>query len=137
MTLTKKLAIAGVLACGATVYLAAMGASNSWQYYLTAEECLAQADKFAGSRLRVSGKVAAGSLSMSDDRKEIRFALAAGSGSVRVVHAGRGPDNLKEGIDVVAEGRLDEQLVLHADKVLTRCASKYNASASSQAPDAS
>jgi cytochrome c-type biogenesis protein CcmE len=35
------------------------------------------------------------------------------------------PDNLKEDIDVVVEGRLNESGALQGDRVLTRCASKY------------
>jgi cytochrome c-type biogenesis protein CcmE len=35
------------------------------------------------------------------------------------------PDNLAEKMAMVVEGRLDDSGTLHGDKVLTRCASKY------------
>jgi cytochrome c-type biogenesis protein CcmE len=37
------------------------------------------------------------------------------------------PDNLVEGIDVVVEGTLEKQGRLRGEKVMTRCASKYQA----------
>jgi cytochrome c-type biogenesis protein CcmE len=35
------------------------------------------------------------------------------------------PDNLANGIAVLVEGRLDDAGLLHGEKVLTRCTSKY------------
>lgn len=131
MTLTTKLAIGGVLIGTATLYLAVTGASASWQYYLTADECVRQADSLDGCRLRVSGKVAQGSLVADETQNELRFALEAAGDRLQVIHAGRGPENLKEGIDVVVEGQLQEGRVLQADTILTRCASKYDSASAS------
>ena len=52
----RKLAIGGVIIAGVTAYLAYRGASATWQYYLTAEECLAERRSLAGQRVRVSGE---------------------------------------------------------------------------------
>ena len=62
---------------------------------------------------------------MSADRGQAAFTLEASPEPLRVNCAGPLPDNLAEGIDVVVEGRLDAKGLLRGDKVLTRCASKY------------
>ena len=124
-----KLAIGATVIVGVTLYMAYVGASSSWKYYVTAEEYLANPQAFAGQQLRVSGKVADGSLAV-DGRGDGRFSLAAGDGQLTVVCRCVLPDNLAEGVDVVVEGRVDEQGILHGDKVLTRCASKYAAGSS-------
>ena len=125
MSSGKKLAVATLLVVAATVYMAYLGASSSWQYYLTADECLAEAADLAGSRLRVSGRVAPGSLVISPRRDRAEFVLAAYDGGLPVICGGILPDNLAENIDVVVEGRLEAGTRLRGDKVLTRCASKY------------
>ena len=55
-----KLAVGAAVVAGVTAYMAYVGASASWKYYVTSEECLADTAKFTGQRVRVSGKVAAG-----------------------------------------------------------------------------
>lgn len=121
----KKLAIGGVVIAGVTLYMAYLGAAASWQYYLTADECLADTAGFLGKRLRVSGRVAADSLAIAEDRMRADFVLEGREGRLAVTCSGPLPDNLAEQIEVVVEGRLDETGRLQGDKVLTRCASKY------------
>jgi cytochrome c-type biogenesis protein CcmE len=125
MTTGKKLAIGGALVVGLTAYMAYRGVSASWQYYLTADQCLAESASLAGHRLRVSGRVAAGTLAIDRDRARASFALEETGKKLKVVCSGPLPDNLAEGIAVLVEGRLDDLGCLHGEKVLTRCASKY------------
>ena len=122
-----KLAIGGIIVAGATVYLAYVGASSSWQYYLTAEECSISADSLIGSRVRVSGKVAPGSLLIGTDRRQVSFSLSGTQRQLPVEYSGILPDNLAEEMDVVVEGRLEHRDLLRGDKIITRCASKYQA----------
>ena len=133
MTPGRKLALAGAVVVVVTVYMAFAGASASWQYYLTADECLARADTLGKDRLRVGGKVAAKSLQVSTDRRRIAFTFRTARGRLAVLCAGPPPDNLVEGMDVVVEGRLQGPGLLQGEKLLTRCASKYK-SLSADAP---
>lgn len=120
------MAIGGVIVLAVTTYMAFIGASASWQYYLTADECASGAAELVDRRVRVSGRVAADSLEIAPDRSHARFLLAGTDHVLTVRCASRLPDNLSEGIDVVVEGRLDSQGTLRGEKVLTRCASKYS-----------
>ncbi len=125
MTAGKKMVIGGFLAAGLTAYMAYRGASASWQYYLTADECLAESASLVGHRLRVSGRIAAGTLAMDKNRTQASFTLEGTRTSLKVVCQGPLPDHLAAGIAVLVEGRIDEAGLLHGQKVLTRCASKY------------
>ena len=125
MTAGTRLALGGIVVVAATAYMAYVGASDSWKYYLTVDECVAGAGQFMGQRVRVSGQVAADTLQIADDRSQADFSLAGSQGEVQVVCRGLLPDNLAEGCEVVVEGRLEPSGLLRGDKVLTRCASKY------------
>jgi cytochrome c-type biogenesis protein CcmE len=120
-----KLVIGGGVIAGVTAYMAYVGASSSWQYYVNADECLASSAELVGDRIRVSGKVASGTLQIAPDRNSVSFSLEAAEGQLPVVCTGTLPDNLAEGIDVVVEGHLETANLLRGDKLLTRCASKY------------
>lgn len=133
MTSGRKLALGGMLVAGLTAYLAYRGASASWQYYLTAEECLAERASLAGHRLRVSGRIAQGSLAVDQERTRASFALEGAAANLDVVCPGPLPDNLADGMAVLVEGRVDDAGVLQGQKVMTRCASKYQ----SQPPSSS
>jgi cytochrome c-type biogenesis protein CcmE len=125
MTTGKKMAIGGAIVASVTIFMAYRGVAAGWQYYLTAEECVAKRASLAGRRLRVSGRIAAGTLKRERDRSKVTFALDAGGASLKVVCTGTMPDNLAEGMAVLVEGRLDDNGLLRGEKVLTRCASKY------------
>jgi len=122
----KLLIGAGVVAC-ATAYLAWLGASTSWQYYVLVDECTGDPDTFVGHRMRVSGRVAVDSLQISNDRSNATFVLRGAESELQVSCRGPLPDNLAEDMEVVVEGTLNDRACLRGDKVITRCASKYQA----------
>ena len=123
----KGLILGCFVLVGATAYMAYLGASTSWQYYVTVDECIVQSHALLGKPLRVSGKVAADSLRIGPGRGGAEFDLTGDRGKLRVICSGPVPDNLAEEVDVVVEGVLENGGLLRAEKVLTRCASKYEA----------
>ena len=58
----------------------------------------------------------------------LSFCLQGQTGTLDVVYQGPLPDNLAESMDVVVEGRCEAGGKIVGDKVLTRCASKYESS---------
>jgi len=125
----RKLAIAGLVIAGATAYMAYLGASSSWQYYMTVRECVENAREVGGRRIRVSGTILPGSLVVAPDRQEARFTLGEAGRSLPVVCTGQLPDDLSpaKAMEVVVEGRMEGDCQFRGDKLITRCASKYNA----------
>jgi cytochrome c-type biogenesis protein CcmE len=105
--------------------LAYLGASSSWQYYVLVDECVVHADQLRGKRLRVSGRVAVGTLNPAPDRRGATFVLEGEAHRVSVCYPGALPDNLAEGRDVVVEGALKDDGHLQGETIITRCASKY------------
>ena len=120
-----KLSIGAGVVVVVTAYMAYVGASDSWQYYATADECLTNLSEFEGRRIRVSGTVSEGSLQVAADRSQATFSLQGNDGQLAVICTGPLPDNLSEAKDVVVEGLLESDGLLRGDKLLTRCASKY------------
>jgi cytochrome c-type biogenesis protein CcmE len=126
-----KLLAGGILVAAATGYLALLGASTSWQYYLSVDEVMGEPDHFLGKRVRLSGRVAPGSLSIMEGRRGATFDLAGVSCTIAADCRCLLPDNFTEGIEVVVEGTLRSDAI-DGHKIITRCASKYE---SKTAPD--
>jgi cytochrome c-type biogenesis protein CcmE len=125
--MNAKIAVGVVVIAGVMGYVAYLGASSSWRYYLLVDELAAQSDRIGSARLRVSGQVVVGSLVISDNRRRATFVLGGTESEVAVIATGPLPDNLADGMEVVVEGSLESHGKLHADRVITRCASKYAA----------
>ena len=123
----KKLTLAILVVSGATIYLAYLGAAESWQYYITTDEYAARPAEFNGHRVRVSGKIAAGSLHVEANRRRAKFLLAGTRCQLQVDCAGPLPDPLADTAEVVVEGHLDAAGLLLGDKLITRCPGKYQA----------
>jgi cytochrome c-type biogenesis protein CcmE len=120
----QRFLLGAVLAAGAVGYLAFVGAANSWQYYVSVDEAINDSAQLAGKHVRVSGRVAPGTLSIAEDRRHARFTLRGEQHMVQVACRCSLPDNLAENIDVVVEGTWDAN-GMTGRKVITRCASKY------------
>ena len=125
MSTNGKLGIAASIIASVTVYMAYVGTTADWRYFLTIEECLHQASNLVNQPIRVNGKVLPGSLEIAAGREQATFKIGDANLEMLVRCDGPLPDNLAEEMDVVVEGRLDESGKLQGDKVLTRCASKY------------
>jgi len=122
-----KLAVGAAVMALATAYLAYLGASTSWRYYVHVDECAQTKEAFIGQRLRVSGRISAETLIVRADRSRATFTLEGQQARLPVSCLGPLPDNLAEDMEVVVEGILQSNGELRGDKVLTRCASKYEA----------
>jgi cytochrome c-type biogenesis protein CcmE len=105
-------------------YLAYLGAASSWQYYLSVDEAAADSTHLLGKRIRISGRVAVGTLKIDDNRREAEFEIVGARHRLYASCRCAMPDNLAEDIDVVVEGTLQADRI-HGSKIMTRCASKY------------
>jgi cytochrome c-type biogenesis protein CcmE len=135
MGMTTKLLVCGVVIAASLAYAVYLGASSSWQYYLQVDECLDQADQFYGKRLRLSGRVATGTLKASPEHREANFVLEGNEHKLPVCYRGSIPDNLAEGRDVVVEGALAGDGHFQCETLITRCASKYAPKEASEAAE--
>lgn len=74
---------------------------------------------------RVGGLVQEGSLKREDDGLTVRFVVTDLEHTVPVVYKGILPDLFKEGKGAVAQGRLGEDGIFHADQVLAKHDENY------------
>ena len=79
-----KLTLGAMSVAAAIGYLAYAGAVSSWQYYLSVDEAVVDASSLTGKRIRVNGRVAVGSLTISENHREATFDL---TGSMHALHA--------------------------------------------------
>ncbi|HZS63337.1 MAG TPA: cytochrome c maturation protein CcmE [Xanthobacteraceae bacterium] len=77
-----------------------------------------------GTRIRLGGLVAPGSLQRGDDLN-VRFQLTDGSRAITVRYQGALPDLFREGQGVVAEGALDPNGTFVADTILAKHDERY------------
>ncbi len=110
-------------------------AEASFGYYQDLTEFHASALARAGEQARVHGYVALGSIERDVEGREVRFLVqndpphagASAHNVLPVVFASlETPDLFKDGAEVVVEGRLTDEAVFHAQKVMAKCPSKFS-----------
>lgn len=121
----KKVIFAGAIVVVAIGFLAYIATSQFATYYVTVSEYAEQADSLADERIRVAGHVLAESVDWDTESFTLSFTLVDGQASLPVVYSGVVPDTFKADSDIVVEGSGDPRGVFHADKLVTRCPSKY------------
>lgn len=118
--------IGALVVVGALGYLAISGANENMVTYLTIPEVKAAPNKLHANGVRVTGKVAEGSIEATGAR-EVWFTVAGEQDSLRACYRGVVPDTFKDGADVVLEGHLDPEGHFAATTLLAKCPSKYEA----------
>jgi cytochrome c-type biogenesis protein CcmE len=112
----------GLVVLASLGWFAADAFQGSVVYYLTPSEVDAAPDGV----FRLAGHVADGSITRDPDGA-FRFAVTDGAATIPVRFDGRPPDALDDGAEAVAEGRMGPDGVFEADRVLARCASRFEA----------
>ena len=122
-----KTVIAVVVIGGALGYLALNAVKSSYAYYISVDKFAERRQEAKTSVFRVAGIVEKGSVVRELEKTQLRFNLAGKEVSVPVSYQGVMPDNFTEDREVVVEGRLDNEGVFQAQKLMTKCESKYKA----------
>jgi len=121
----RKFLFAGAVVVIALAFLAYMGASQFATYYVTVGEYAEQADTLAGERIRVSGQILDDTVDWDAKEFALSFTLVDGQASLPVVYHGVVPDTFDAATEIVVEGSADPQGLFLADKLITKCPSKY------------
>jgi len=120
-----KFAVAIAILLGALAWLAVIGMQESKTYYITVAELKRMGESVREKRLRVGGRVVAGSIQREGRR--VKFLLEQDSETLPVIYVGRDPvpDTFVDHAEALVEGRWGEDGVFHAQKLQAKCASKY------------
>ena len=117
--------IVGVfVAMGAIAFLVFDG-MQSETYFFDVHDAVERSDELVGQNIRVRGDVSPGSFVGQDGVLESQFDITSDGESMTIVYERALPDTFEEDSEIVAEGYLDEGLVLHANEVLVKCPSRY------------
>lgn len=122
-----KILAAGAVFVIAIGYLFITGFSSESVYYLEVSELLQNPAKYNMKGMRVSGDVVSGTVTKDFQKQYLEFDMADPAGkTMKVIYKGIIPDTFKEDIQVIVEGRYDQDnQVFKAATVLTKCPSKY------------
>ena len=108
-------------------YLVLSAAKGSAAYYMTVEELF---QKGASERsVRVAGLIVDGSINWRDRDLVLEFQIADDSGTLAVTYHGPRPDMLKDGAEVVVEGKYVGAEGFDAQTLMLKCPSKYEEAA--------
>ena len=119
----------GVLLTMGYLVWASLGREGGLAYFVTVSE-FHQRHAPTSAGVRVNGKVASGSIERLPSGQDVRFVMTDGQATLPVSYHGIIPDTFVEGADVVVKGSLDSGSgTFHADELLAKCPSKYEAAA--------
>ena len=103
----------------------------SWVYYCTVDEFIEQKipkSKIENNRpIRLAGTVEKINITGNQQDVQLDFELAGQKHSLAIRYNAIVPQNFQEGKDVVVEGTIGIDGIFNANKILTRCESKYKA----------
>lgn len=128
MKARTKFLIGGALVLGTAGYLMVTSIAQTGQYYLTPTELatrVASDPSFYGTGVKVGARVVPGSVVREPGGRDMTFAVTDGSKTYPVVFHGLPPDTFTDSVDVVLEGRLQQNGTFRATTVLAKCASRY------------
>lgn len=110
---------------GTVVWLAFAGVSQSTTYYKTITELGKMGNQAYGTRIRVGGDIADGSIQRVGS--QVVFVLKQEDKQLKVAYTGTDPlpDTFRSGAQALADGRLGRDGVFRASRVQAKCASKY------------
>ena len=75
--------------------------------------------------MKVGANVVPGSVTRDVATQTIAFRITDGSATYPVIYKGLAPDTFNDSVEVVVEGRLQRDGVIHATDVLAKCGSRY------------
>ena len=130
----SKFIVAGLIVVAVIVYLTVSGFKQSSVYYLEVHELQAKPDAYKSKGVRISGDIKDGTTKKDLPSKYLEFIMEDETGAtMKVIYRGLVPDAYEEGNQVIVEGKYDKDSnTFHANTLLVKCPSKYEADATQQ-----
>ncbi len=120
--------LVGVVVIGGGIgYFMWQAMQSSWSYYYSVDDFVKQKLIAQSHSFRIAGRVKKDSIERDLKEMKLSFLLSGSDTTVPISYKGVVPDNFAEDREVVVQGRLDTDGVFKADKLMTRCESKYKA----------
>ncbi|MFT9600498.1 cytochrome c maturation protein CcmE [Mesobacillus sp.] len=126
MSKNKKIVVGLSLAAVAFVIMMFSTMPSAGSKEITIGDLSKNGSKYEGDYIMTQGLLNKDSVKWDADKLELRFELyEEGQGTLKVFHKGIKPDNFTEDVIVLVEGFIQEDGVFEAEKVQTKCPTKY------------
>jgi len=109
-----KILIGIIVIGGGLGYFTFQAMQSSWSYYYSVDEFSANIADMNNYSFRIAGRVKPGSVNRDLEKMSMTFTLAGAKTELPVYYDGTVPENFAEDIEVVVEGRLDENKSFNA-----------------------
>ena len=114
--------VVGAVIVGAVTFLLYQGLSNSIQYFLTANQAVAQRARLGSQTFRLEGTVVPGTVHRVPGG--VDFRIASGPAKVAVTEQGSPPELFRAGVPVVLVGHFQGQGFL-SDQIMVKHSASY------------
>lgn len=126
--------VVGLVGLSVAAFLVASAFRNNLVFFFSPTQVAAK-EAPINRTFRVGGLVEKGTVKRDNDGLTVRFTVTDTAASVPVVYKGILPDLFKEGRGCVAQGKIGEDGVFHADQVLAKHDENYMPPEAGQAID--
>jgi cytochrome c-type biogenesis protein CcmE len=126
--------LVGLAGLSAAAFLVASAFRNNLVFFFSPTQVAAK-EAPVNRTFRVGGLVEQGTVKRDGDGLTVRFTVTDTAASIPVVYKGILPDLFKEGRGCVAQGKIGEDGVFHADQVLAKHDENYMPPEAGQAID--
>lgn len=118
--------VGGILALILVGYLIWSSFATASQKNISVKELAENTEKYKDTQIRLTGKVAPGTI--KKEGKTIEFQITEGGSSFKVVYKGGVPNSFQDNADVIADGEISEDgSYFKAKSLIVKCPSKYSA----------
>lgn len=126
MSKNKKIITGLALAAAAFIIMMFSTMPSAGSKEITIKDLAENASKYEGDYIMTQGLLNKESVEWDADKLELRFEIyEEGQGTLKIFHKGIKPDNFSEDVIVLVEGFINKKGVFEAEKVQTKCPSKY------------
>jgi cytochrome c-type biogenesis protein CcmE len=114
--------VVGLVLVGSFVFLVAKGIGTALNFYLPANQAMAQRASLGGKTFNLEGVVEPGSIHATPNG--VDFVVTAGSTSLQVQNSGSPPELFQKNIPVIAVGHFQGSIFV-SDQILVKHSSDY------------
>ncbi len=118
-------AVIGIVLAAILVGFMIFDGMEAQTYFYTVDEAVAQGDDLIGQTVRIKGTVEPGTIVGEDGELGRTFRVTEKGKSIKVTYNKAMPDTFDEDMEVVVQGKVDDDMVVVADEVLVKCPSRY------------
>lgn len=126
MTKNKKIVVGLSLAAAALMIMLFTSMPSAGSKEITITDLVKDSEDFKGDYIMTQGLLNKDSIQWDADKIELQFEIYdENDATLPVLHHGIKPDNFTDDVIVIVEGFMNDAGVFEAERVMTKCPSKY------------